>query len=385
MKYLSCSSFNPDAYRAGYETGKYLAPCAPEVILLFLSVNYAEEYSELVEGLRDGMGGQNPIIFGCTGDGVYETARVQHHGLSALAINSEGSMKWSIASAAGVKTDSHAAARTCAAEALAALGRTPTFALVFADGVEADGSSLVEGFRSVLPIPFFGGLAGDDRKFEQSFVMVNDQAFEGVAAILLGAGAMPVWMNAASGWTQIGAAGVVESSRGNVVERISGQPAYHFMREQLGKQLGETDVGIVPLAVSPKGTEDKYPALRSVFHFNPVTGSATMVGSIGQGSTVKVCTGTHDEVLAGVDTVLAPMDCAGFMPKAVLVISCAGRKWVLGNRGEQEVEKVLSRLEREVPLIGFPSFGEISPFYMTDGSYSPTCFHNVTFCLCLLG
>ena len=70
---------------------------------------------------------------------------------------------------------------------------------------------------------------------------------------------------------------------------------------------------------------------------------------------------------------------------AAVVISCAGRKWLLEDRGEEEVEQVLAALGQRIPLVGFPSFGEIGPFRKPDGAYTETFFHNVTFVICSIG
>jgi hypothetical protein len=74
----------------------------------------------------------------------------------------------------------------------------------------------------------------------------------------------------------------------------------------------------------------------------------------------------------------------GFIPSAAIIISCAGRKWLMADRGEKELAVLLHGIGKTVPLIGFPSFGEISPFRNGDGTYTTVSFHNVTFVVCLL-
>jgi hypothetical protein len=74
----------------------------------------------------------------------------------------------------------------------------------------------------------------------------------------------------------------------------------------------------------------------------------------------------------------------GFIPSAAIIISCAGRKWLLADRGEKELSAFFAHLGYPIPLIGFPSFGEFSPFRQYDGAYTAVNFHNVTFVICLL-
>ena len=77
-------------------------------------------------------------------------------------------------------------------------------------------------------------------------------------------------------------------------------------------------------------------------------------------------------------------DSLGFTPSAAIIISCAGRKWLLADRGDHELSAFFKHLGYTIPLIGFPSFGEISPFRYEDGTYTTVSFHNVTFVVCLL-
>ena len=44
-----------------------------------------------------------------------------------------------------------------------------------------------------------------------------------------------------------------------------------------------------------------------------------------------------------------------------VAISCVGRRLVLGRRTEDELEAVLDGLPRGAELVGFYSYGEISP------------------------
>ena len=45
-----------------------------------------------------------------------------------------------------------------------------------------------------------------------------------------------------------------------------------------------------------------------------------------------------------------------------LLVSCVGRKLVMGDRVEEEVEAVREVLGASVPLCGFYSYGEVAPF-----------------------
>lgn len=386
MRCISAKSILTDPYRAGIEIGDTLAPIAPEVILIFASMSYDPDFSEFFEALQDAVGNESTIIFGGTGDGIYETSGAENYGVSALGINSNGKVAWSVALQQGVQANSFAAARECARKALAACPAPAGFRMVLADGALADGHAIVNGIAAEMTEPFFGGLAGDDRKFTRSKIFLNGREYEDAVAILTGCGDMRLALNAASGWTPLGREGIVEDNQGCEIRTISGLPAQEFMAQETGKPLGESDVGIVPLAAYQKGSAEHF-FLRSPSHLHPDTGAVTTFGSVEAGTVVRVCTASREDVLRGVADAIDGLgpESLGFVPSAAIIISCAGRKWLLADRGEKELAAIRQRLGSAITLAGFPSFGEISPFRRPDGGYTAVSFHNVTFVVCLIG
>jgi len=386
MRYISAKSILTDPYRAGLEIGETLAPISPEVILLFASMSYDPDFSDFFDALYDGLGTESVIVFGGTGDGIYEASGAENYGVSALGISSDGAVSWSAVLEQGVHADSFAAARACARKALASCPAPPMFRMVLADGAKADGHAIVNGVATELTGPFFGGLTGDDRKFTSSKVFLNGREYEDAVAILTGCGDISIALNAASGWTPLGNAGVVEDNQGCEIRTISGLNAQEFMSRELGSPLSETDIGIVPLAAYQEGSTEHF-FLRTPSQLHSSNGSVTTFGSVEQGTVVRVCSASREDVIRGVEDAMQGMtpDSLGFFPSAAIIISCAGRKWLLADRGEKELSFFIKHLGYSVPLIGFPSFGEISPFRQGDGTYTTVSFHNVTFVVCLLG
>jgi hypothetical protein len=384
MRCKSTSSINTDGYRAGSEIGEALREIEPEVVLVFSSITYDGQFCDIFEGLRDSLDSAAVRVFGGTSDGIYETARVAHHGICALGLNSGGALQWTTHLERGVKGNSFEAARKCAAHIADQLGGVVNFAFAFADGVMADGSKIVAGLSAVLATPFVGGLAGDDRKFLKSRIFLNGEVYEDAVGVLAARGPISFVVNSASGWCPVGETGIVEEAHGRTVERISGRTPQTFLREQIGKVPGETDLGIIPLATY-HGEGDGHYFLRTPSSFDEETGAATMFGSVETGAIVRVCTATRDDVLHAVEDAMQKTKREGFVPCGALIVSCAGRKWLLEEGSPAEVEKVLAAVGRRIPLVGLPSFGEIGPFLDAEGTYTPTFFHNVTFVVCLFG
>lgn len=386
MQFVSSKSILTDPYRAGLEIGEALAPISPEVILLFASMSYDPDFSDFFEALYDVLGSKSVIIFGGTGDGIYESSGAENYGVSALGINSGGTVAWNVALEQGVKADSFGAARKCARKALAASPSPACFRMILADGALADGHAIANGFAAEIPGPFIGGLTGDDRKFTGSKVFLNGREYEDAVAILSGSGNIRFAVNAASGWTPVGIDGIVEDNQGCEIRTISGQTALDFMARELGKPLGEADIGIVPLAAYQHGST-KHFCLRTPSHLHHDSGAVTTFGSVEPGAIVRVCSATREDVVRGVEDALDGLlpESLGFTPSAAIIISCAGRKWLMADRGEKELAALQSRLGLSIPLAGFPSFGEIGPFRLEDGSYTAVSFHNATLVVCLIG
>ena len=146
--------------------------------------------------------------------------------------------------------------------------------------------------------------------------------------------------------------------------------------------MGGMEVATLPFAQYTSQDENEF-VLRSSSHIEQ-NGPVTLFGRIPVGSRVRVCHASHEDILGGVDSALSGVKESGFEPGAAIVISCAGRKWLLPESGQEEVDRTVKELGK-LPLIGFPSYGEISPLRSASGEYSSALFHNLTFVVCVLG
>jgi hypothetical protein len=65
----------------------------------------------------------------------------------------------------------------------------------------------------------------------------------------------------------------------------------------------------------------------------------TTFGNVEQGTVVRVCSASRGDVLSGVKDAMLGLafDSLGFTPSAAIIVSCAGRKWLLADRGEKEL------------------------------------------------
>ena len=161
MRARSASTQHLNPYRAGLQLGEALQDARPEVVFLFSSIHYRGD-PLLLEGLHDGLASPDVLVAGCSGDGWYESAGVADVGASALALSSEGKVRWRLEAREGLGEDTVGVARG-GCEALMAGGQEPTLTFLFA-GRLADGSTLVDVVAGCLGGVVVGGLAGDDQR-----------------------------------------------------------------------------------------------------------------------------------------------------------------------------------------------------------------------------
>jgi hypothetical protein len=102
----------------------------------------------------------------------------------------------------------------------------------------------------------------------------------------------------------------------------------------------------------------------------------TFAGDLPQGWMAQLMRADFDALVSGAEeaAAVAGVDTAG--NGLVVAISCVGRRLVMGEAAEEEVEATLDRLPTGSTQVGFYSYGELSPF-----SSGPCDLHNQTMTL----
>jgi hypothetical protein len=241
-------------------------------------------------------------------------------------------------------------------------------AFVLSDGIHANGSELVRGLTSELPsgISLTGGLSGDGALFKETYVVWNGgQPQSGAVAILgLYGEHLRVGYGSVGGWDPFGPERLVTESKGNILYRLNGESALDLYKKYLGKNalvLPSTAL-LFPLGVRTREGEES--VVRTVLSIDEATKSMTFAGDIPQGGYVRFMTANFDRLIDGAIDAARNSTRAPFPPNPDLavLISCVGRKLILGQRIEEEVEGVREIMGKKTVMAGFYSYGEISPF-----------------------
>lgn len=251
------------------------------------------------------------------------------------------------------------------ADTLPAEGLVHVF--VLSDGLRVNGTDLVRGLTARLPpaVTLTGGLSGDGARFEETLVMWDGPAAPNTIAIVgfYGEG-LTVGCGSLGGWDPFGPERLITRSEGNVLYELDGKSALDLYKRYLGEHAEELPATglLFPLSLRTQGSRARI--VRTILSVNERDQSVTFAGDMPVGAHAQLMKANFDRLIDGaVGAARTSRESLGTSSADVaILISCFGRKLVLKQRVEEEVEGVRDVLGGATVLAGFYSYGEISPF-----------------------
>ncbi|HWF96473.1 MAG TPA: FIST N-terminal domain-containing protein [Xanthobacteraceae bacterium] len=322
----------------------------------------------------------NAHILGCSTGGQIVNDDVTDDEIAVATLRFDGTRLRLACEAASAPEDSRscgeAIGRSLAAEDLAGV-------FVLSDGLNVNGSELVAGMTSVVDprVAVTGGLAGDGAKFQETLVGADcEPRKQTVAAIGFYGSAVRIGHGSAGGWDEFGPRRRISRSRGNVLFELDGEPALDLYE----RYLGEDDVKglpgtalLFPLRIRNPGRPD-HDIVRTILAIDHKARSMTFAGDVPEGWVAQLMRGNFDRLAAG--AAKAARQAAASNPETrsgdqvAVLVSCIGRRLLMGQHTIDEVEAANAELGSDVSRLGFYSYGEISPH-----SASGVCeLHNQT-------
>jgi hypothetical protein len=250
---------------------------------------------------------------------------------------------------------------------------------VLSDGLKINGTELVNGLTSNLPsdVTITGGLAGDGSRFKETLVLSDSVAApDTISALGFHGDRLKVGFGSLGGWDPFGPERLVTRSIGNVLYEMDGRSALELYKTYLGdhaKGLPATGL-LFPLSLRINGGAAG--VVRTILSVDDHAQTMTFAGDVPQGSYARLMKANFDRLIDGaVGAAKTSCGALGSTPADVaILISCVGRKLVLKQRVEEEVEGVRDVVGNQAALTGFYSYGELSPF----GPNSRCELHNQT-------
>lgn len=324
------------------------------------------------------------ILFGCTTAGEITAAGVDEGCITLTAIRFASVVARCATTPLADMDDSFAAGQRLGQQLAASDLKA---VLLFGPGVRINGSALVNGLSGVLGngLPITGGLAGDGGAFRQTFTLSPDGVSEQtVAAVGLHGEGLRFSHGSFGGWEAFGPARKVTRCAGNILFELDGEPALDVYKRYLGEHADALPASglLFPFAMLGEDHND-VGLIRTILGIDEIAGSLTLAGEIVTNGYLKLMHSSTEKLVSGAET--AARSAAGGQSPAsgelAILVSCVGRKLVMGDRVEEEVEAVSAVFGKQAVLTGFYSYGEISPF-----SPAAACrLHNQTMTITCLG
>ena len=252
--------------------------------------------------------------------------------------------------------------------------------LVISEGLNINGSQLVKGLREAIPpgVSITGGLAGDGDLFKETFVLDETGKPQNnlVSAVGFYGKHLNISYGSLGGWDSFGVERLVTKSINNKLFELDGKPALELYKEFLGEKAKDLPASGLFFPLNLRIEKDSEPVVRTILAVDESNQSLTFAGNIPEGAYVRLMKANFDNLIEGaVGAAKKTMRInENENPQLALLISCVGRKLVLKQIIEEEVEGVREVLGNDTILCGFYSYGEISPF-----SFEAKCeLHNQT-------
>ena len=346
------------------------------LVLAFAAPRYADDWAPFAQLAAAFPRAQ---LIGCSTAGEIAGAAVQDASISATVVRFDGTRLRRAATAIGTAADSREAGARLA-EQLASPDLRAVF--VLSDGLCVNGSALVEGLAGHLgpDIAITGALAGDGSVFSRTWLAGREgpRAHEACAIGFYGR-RLRVGHGCDGGWHDFGPERRITRAEGNVLFELDGRPALDLYKTYLGERAaGLPGTALLfPLAVRREGAGQDGALVRTILGIDEARRSLTFAGDLPQGGIARLMRANADQLIdsaarASRQAMRALQGLPG--PTLVISVSCVGRRLVLGERTDEEVETVAECAPPGAVHLGLYSYGEISP--MVPGGASE--LHNQT-------
>jgi hypothetical protein len=350
---------------------------APSTLVLAFGAPEMVAHPNVFQLLRDAY--PSSSLIGCSSAGVIAGAEVRDRALSVVVAKFDRTKLRMAAALARDASGSRAAGVTLARKLL---GPRLRAVLILAEGLRIDGDGLVAGIRSVVgeEVVVAGGLAGDDVRFERTWVCSGNRMQSGlIAGVGFYGDELIVGCGSESGWDRFGPERQVTRAEGNTLYELDRGPAAEVYKRYLGERLaGLPAAGMLyPLALWPPEDRDAF-AVRPLIAADAASGALVFTGSVPEGHRAQLMRTDADRLLhSAVDAALAATRAAnlasggsgghappgsGETPSVLgIAVSGMGRRMALGDRADEELKAARRGLPPGALTAGFYGYGEIAP------------------------
>ena len=241
------------------------------------------------------------------------------------------------------------------------------YVFVVSEGSFINGSQLTKGMSSVTEdnLLITGGLCGDDTRFEKTLASYNENPKEGeLVAIGFYGESLEITFSIHGGWTPFGPERIVTKSKGNTLYELDGQPALDLYKTYLGDKAKDLPGAALLYPLNVTSVDETQSIVRSILNIDEADNAVILAGDIPEHSKVQLMMTNVDNIANASERAASQaLEFRKNDPEVAILVSCIGRKLVLDQRVEEEIEEVIAVIGNKAVTCGFYSYGEIAPFH----------------------
>ncbi|GAL62005.1 FIST signal transduction protein [Algibacter lectus] len=241
------------------------------------------------------------------------------------------------------------------------------YVFVVSEGSFINGSQLTQGMSASTDdnLIITGGLCGDDARFEKTLASYNETPKEGeLVAVGFYGETLEVSFSIHGGWTPFGPERIVTKSEGNILYELDGLPALDLYKNYLGEKAKDLPGAALLYPFNVKSEDEKQSIVRSILNIDEEKHAVILAGDIEENAKVQLMMTNVDNIAnASERAARQALEYRKNKPQLAILVSCIGRKLVLDQRVEEEIEEVIEVIGSDAVISGFYSYGEIAPFH----------------------
>lgn len=238
---------------------------------------------------------------------------------------------------------------------------------VLSDGQMINGTDLTNTLQNLLPEDTIitGGLAGDGTDFSETILWHNSDYGSGK---IIGCGfygeQLRVNHGSMGGWDPFGPKRLITRSQDNILYSLDDKPALDLYKTYLGEHAKDLPASALLFPLLITGNQDNPKVIRTILNINKDDHSMIFAGDIPEGCYAQLMKTNFERLIDGAEIAAKnTLDSSVTEVKngLAIMISCVGRRLLLKQRTEEELEAVKEVFGESNHYTGFYSYGEISP------------------------
>ena len=385
-------SKNKNSFKAGQEAAakafKQINNCG-KLVIVFASIKF--NHQRMLKGIRSIT--KNIPLIGCSSTAEIINGTILNDSVCVMVLNSPR-MKVGLSLGKNTNRNETKAGLTAANMAFNNLGHNvivsrpiikenkhwkscmPYFTLMFADSIHSNSAAIIRAVSSILGpgFPIVGGCAGDNFKFKKTYQFYNDQVLENSVVLACIYSDLKVGYGVGNGWYALKHSYQVTKAKGTTVYELNHKPILDVYKDIFGKKAEDPKFSIGKYLGFKSYGEKEY-RLRGPLNINKKEKSITFAAEVPQNSTITLMDGDLQSALAAAKSAAEEaVKTAGTKDiGCAFLFDCAARYLLFGDKyRKSEINAVKEVIGKNVPIIGFYTYGEFSPVLGSHGTHNAT-------------